>query len=263
MSTALFNAKITLNGANQIDTDIFELQFSVLDALGLFSGLDVSVNDLIYIDTSGYEPGTLSRYKVTSIISQEAVEVTAQVKFDDNNTSVIDPSSGIFIDGFISRPTVVKKLALVPDPQTQGLPNKFAILPQNDNLNQRLDESGGVGWKTYNLYFGSFLQEGNTYSLPLEEVVPGTLVEKVLIKHSIPFVGAGACTMSVGVVADVERFSSAFDVAQEVGDNISQVSITGDYRASTTIIYLTITTETPLNNLTAGAVEIALQTSKI
>lgn len=135
MSTPIFNARITLNSVNQVSADTFEMQFSVLDMLGIFSGFDVAVDDIMYIDTSGSDPGTVTKYKVVSIVDQDAVNVTVNAKFVDNNASVIDPSSGIFLDGFIARTSFNGDLAIVPDPGTQILPSKFAISPQNDNFN--------------------------------------------------------------------------------------------------------------------------------
>lgn len=136
MSTPIFNAKITLNASTQVTPDTFEVQFSVLDMLGLFSGFDVQQQDIVYLDTSGSDPGTVTKYEVQSISLQDAVDVTAIIKFVDNNTAVIDPSSAIYLDGFIARSSYNGQLAIVPDPQTQSLPNKFSIYPQNDNFNQ-------------------------------------------------------------------------------------------------------------------------------
>lgn len=135
MATPIFNAKITLNSVFPVSESVFQVQFSVLDMLGIFSGLDVQINDLMYIDTSGSEPGTVTKYRVVGIGAQTASSVTADVEFADNNPSPIDPSSGIFLDGFIARPSFNGSLSIVPDPQTQILPNKFSISPQNDNTN--------------------------------------------------------------------------------------------------------------------------------
>jgi hypothetical protein len=135
MSAPVFNAKITLNSSTQTGPDSFELQFGIIDMQGIFSGFDVAVGDIVYIDTSGSVAGSVSKYEITSVVSQNATDVTAQVVFYDKGATPIDPSSGIFLDGFIARVSYNGQLAITPDPQTQILPNKFAIQTQNDNFN--------------------------------------------------------------------------------------------------------------------------------
>jgi hypothetical protein len=149
MAKPIFNAKINLSSSiGLINPDEFQVDFSVLDIEGVFSGLDVAIDDYLYLDTSGVEAGTISRYKVLSVDTPGFLSVIATVKFIDNNLSIIDPSVAIGVDGFISRPTIGKHLSIVPSFGTQLLPDKFAIYPLNYNNNESLDQKLRLEYRT-------------------------------------------------------------------------------------------------------------------
>src|SRR6185369_1138727 len=123
---AIFNAKVNLTVSNpQVDPTQFDVTFTITDAEGAFSGFDVLANDIIYLDTSGFELGTVSRYQVLSVTSASFSEVEAMVQFIDNNDSPVDPAYAIGIDGYISRPTTNLGLNIAPAPGAQALPDKF------------------------------------------------------------------------------------------------------------------------------------------
>jgi len=147
MANPIFNAKINLTNAVQIDIEMleWELTFNVTDADGVFSGLTTAVDDALLIDTSGYDSGTLTRYRITSIVSQGVSEVVANVVMDDNNTVIPDLNFALGIDGAIMRPTPTKGLSILPSPSTQILPDRFAVYPRNADNFQRLDEGSGGG----------------------------------------------------------------------------------------------------------------------
>lgn len=146
MSTPRFNAKITLNSTNQLSANTWTFQFTISDVEGVFSGFDVSVGDVIVLDTSGSEPATMSRYAVTSVDpSTDAVNVTCDVVYDDDEIVATDPSGALFIDGFICRPTPNRGFFTIPAPDVQGLPIKFTVYPRNSDFYLRLDPSGGGG----------------------------------------------------------------------------------------------------------------------
>lgn len=149
MSTPRFNAKITLNSTNQLSANTWTFEFSILDVEGVFSGFDVSVNDLIVLDTSGSEPGTMSRYKVTSVDpSTDATDVTCNVIYDDDELTATDPSGALFLDGFVCRGTPDMQFFTIPAPDVQGLPIKFSVYPRNSDFQIRLDPAVGSGGPT-------------------------------------------------------------------------------------------------------------------
>lgn len=157
MAAPIFNAKITLNSTNDLGGGAYSFQFNIIDTLGIFSGLDIVVGDLIHLDTSGSVPGTLTRYKITSITTQSATDADVNVLFDDDNPLAgVDPSSAIFLDGLISRPTPGKKIAIVSDPGTQILPTTFAIYPTNANMGGIIDDiSATPGGATQDIQFNN------------------------------------------------------------------------------------------------------------
>ena len=143
MAKPIFNAKVVLlTSIPQIEATEFLVSFDILDLEGAFSGFDVTSGDYLYLDTSAVELATITRYKVISVDSATFTNVTATIKFVDNNDSVIDPSIAIGVEGFISRPTTNNHLAIVPSPDTQLLPDKFSFYPLNYNSE---DIDSGVG----------------------------------------------------------------------------------------------------------------------
>ena len=134
MSKPLFNAKINLiSSASTIDPLEFIISISVIDQEGVFSGLDIVIGDTLYLDTSSIELATITKYSVISIVSAAFLNASLRIRFVDDNTTTIDPSVAIGVDGFISRSTV-GSYAVVPAPGTQLLPDKFSIYPTNSNF---------------------------------------------------------------------------------------------------------------------------------
>ena len=140
MSKAIFNAQITLtNSIPQVDPTLFDVTFNIQDFEGAFDGTNVLVGDMLFLDTSGVELATITKYQVQSIISQSPSVVEAMVKFVDNNLTVLDPANAVGISGMISRPTPMHGLNIVSAPGIQGLPDKFFAYPENDNMENNLD----------------------------------------------------------------------------------------------------------------------------
>jgi hypothetical protein len=138
MAATIFNAKINLSNATQVEGDQWTVDFTVVDAEGLYTGLDVAVGDILQLDTSPYTTGTITRYSVTSISSQTADSVTAVIDLQDNNPGV-DLTFCTGIDSTIARPTPDRGFAITPSPGIQGLPDKFVTYTRNADFQQRLD----------------------------------------------------------------------------------------------------------------------------
>ena len=143
MSQPIFVAKTNLASATPNGSN-WDVVFSVFDAEGIFDGSSVTVGDTVFIDTSAYFMGTISRYIIDSITSQSSSEVSAVVRFDDNGSEP-DLSFCVGLDGYISRPTPNLKYSTMPSPQLQGLSDKFLVYPENNNWEQIADNQGGGG----------------------------------------------------------------------------------------------------------------------
>lgn len=147
MAKLHFQSKITLDSAYETVPGLWEFQFRLTDNEGVFLGTDARVGDIIVIDTSSFELGTLTRYIIDVIVSQGASLVTAIVSYDptNNNDSVPDPGFSIGLDGFISRPSTNYKLLPVPSPTIQQLPDRFSVYLQNYNFVNIVDNIQGGG----------------------------------------------------------------------------------------------------------------------
>ena len=147
MSLPNFNAQITLNTCSGLsDPNKFQLEFSIIDFENNFDGTNTAVGDCVFLDTSSVAAGTVSRYKILSILGSTATSVSAIVTFDDSGPSQ-DPSCAVGNLGFIARPTA-KGFSFVSSPGTQQLPDKFAIYPFDYNfelLDTLLTSSGVTG----------------------------------------------------------------------------------------------------------------------
>jgi hypothetical protein len=141
MARAVLTGKINLQNSAQVDVDIWTLNFIFSDNEGAFLASSISIGDMVYLDTSGYELATVSRYKVLSIESFDDVTgvVDCTVQFDDNNIDPIDPAYCIGTDGAIGKPTPRKKFNFLPSPGAQSLPDKFNTYPRDADFLQRLD----------------------------------------------------------------------------------------------------------------------------
>jgi len=66
MSQPILNAKITLNSVTAVGSGniSWDIVFSIIDYEGVFSGLDVALNDVVLLDTSGDVLGTITQYKI-------------------------------------------------------------------------------------------------------------------------------------------------------------------------------------------------------
>ncbi len=142
MAIAIFNAKITLSDSAEISAGVWNVTALIEDAEGAFTESDIQVGDFLQLDTSGYELGTISRYRVTALVSSGPTVL--EITFDDNNPDPIDPAYTLFIPGIVYRGSPNQGYANLPAPGAQQLPDKFAVYPRNADFIQKLDE-GSAG----------------------------------------------------------------------------------------------------------------------
>ena len=138
MSKPNLNFKINITSAipNDVENSSWNLIFSLIDLEGNFSGNQVQVGDILFLDTSTEFPGTLTRYKITSVASKNFSVVTCVVVFDDEvSEGSTKPDLGyvIGIDGTLTRPSKFD-FDIIADPGSQLLPSKFSVFPFNKNF---------------------------------------------------------------------------------------------------------------------------------
>lgn len=146
MAIAILTGKINLTSSTPFSANEWDVEFVFTDGEGAFQASSVQVNDVLFLDTSAFELGTVTRYKITQItfVDDGPGVIQGRIQFDDNNLSPLDPAGSIGVDGAISRPTVNRKFRIVPSPGSQALPDKFAHYPENANFEQILDVSVGT-----------------------------------------------------------------------------------------------------------------------
>ena len=142
-----FNAKITLNSATAggeflDDFTTWTTTFSVSDADVGYSGFDVAVGHMLLIDTSLVIAGTITRYVITSISSQDALNVEAQIALSDPTMEAALPDIGwaVGAEHAICSPTPRHLYATTPDPAIQGLPTKFVTYIRNVEFDETIDK---------------------------------------------------------------------------------------------------------------------------
>ena len=129
MSTQVFNGQITANGS--VDTGSgFQLFLSFDDIGGQYTGLDIAVGDCVYLDTAAFILETVSRYKVTSIVTADAASPVVTVAWDDPSSTAIDPVWAVGFPGFMSRATEFNRFNMT----SENVPLKFLSNLDNENF---------------------------------------------------------------------------------------------------------------------------------
>lgn len=100
-----------------------------------------------------------------------------------------------------------------------------------------------------------------TNSITLFSLIAGGIIGGVKIKHSVAFAGTliSAYTLSVGIAGALDKYATAFDVFQAVGNSTFQLSAglwSENNAAATTILLTAISTGANLSASTAGTVDI-------
>lgn len=146
MSDLVFSARFTPNSSATISSTVFDVAASVFDGTGVFSGLDVAVNDVVYIDAfpSISAPNTIARFKVTQINSQGPSSVNVRLTWDDSGT-VVDPGECTGTQGFISRATVTDRFAFHAAPTLHSIPDYVIQYSRNKELVSTIEGNLGGG----------------------------------------------------------------------------------------------------------------------
>jgi hypothetical protein len=156
MSVSVFQASITLNTTpteTSYGSGVWTMDFKFLDHEGTYNGLNVLVGDVIILDTSGTDPGTLSRYTIDTIYSKTPTTVSVQATYDVGNIYPSPDLGGyeLAAPGLITRKTPNYSLLNLPSLQIQLLSDKFAfylINYMNSDIVDNITGGGGGGGTT-------------------------------------------------------------------------------------------------------------------
>ena len=143
MSLTHFQAQITVTSVQDVSdgAGTWLITMSVLDYEGIYNARNVTVGDVIILDTSMIETGTLSRYTIDSIGAQDAFNVEVTATYDiSNGPSYIDLYGyELSLPGLVTRRTPNISLVNIPSPQIQVLPDKFVSYVINFMSNDIVD----------------------------------------------------------------------------------------------------------------------------
>lgn len=267
MAAPIFNGKIILNSATPVGVagTTWDVELSFTDASGVFSGLDIQINDNVFIDTSPSEVGTITKFRIESITSQDFFGASVRLVFDDNNLTppLLDFSVGL--EGMISRATSLTDLNTVSAPSVQQLPDVFLANPLNSNIWQRFET---FGWFKYDFTYEDFATDAQTNSIVAFQLPANVVLEKIIIKHTQNFSGGSISNYNIriGTQADTKKYSEPFDVFQPVNDDNQQTTSLDviESFALPTDVYITATsTDGDLDQAAQGALYILVRLSKI
>lgn len=135
MAIGKFNAQINII-SSIANNDLFDITATIFDVSGYFTGLDVILGDLIYLDISNspVDNALVARYQVTNITYQDGTNLTATIKYLDGNT-VPD------INDYLSQPAIIVRssdalgLGFISSSSLQGIPGYLSDYARNiDNF---------------------------------------------------------------------------------------------------------------------------------
>lgn len=135
-----------------------------------------------------------------------------------------------------------------------------------DALNNLVVGGGIFQWQEFTVSYSDLAAAATGNDIALYTLPAKTALMGVYIKHTTPFSGGGisSYSVSVGISGRLERYASAFDVLQAVGDTAhqdSQIFFTPSESATTQIRISAKTSSINLDQATGGSATIRLLTS--
>jgi len=147
MSLGVFSAKFTItNSTGTGDPSQFIVDADIYDGAGIYTGLDVAVNDIIFLDTtgSGVNPGNVSRYKVLTVNSQNVFNVQVLIQYIDTS-DIEDPINYVGYPALICRSSPSKGFAWLAANDLQGLPSYLIDYARNSDIFSYIDNLSVTG----------------------------------------------------------------------------------------------------------------------
>lgn len=148
-----------------------------------------------------------------------------------------------------------------------SLQHKPAITQKDNALTDVANIDSVPQWFKVTVGFAALSTAGVTNDIEILSLPVGTMIHKVVQKHSVAFAGPSitAMTISVGITGTLAKYGTALDVFQAVGATVFQLdSVVGieSFGAVTSIRAAGIATGANLDQLSAGSTDIYLLVSK-
>lgn len=129
--------------------------------------------------------------------------------------------------------------------------------------------SAGPTWKKYTVAHTALQAAATSNDIELFSLAAKEVIQAVIVKHSAAFAGGTltAYTVSVGITGEADRYSSAFDVFQAIGDTVFDQSGPSadveDFGSATSVRIFAESTGDDLDQTTAGSVDVWVLTSAL
>lgn len=145
MALGIFNAKFTLISASSYGLQ-WTVDARVSDNSGFYTGRDVLVGDLVYIDSSNkpVDNAFVIRYKVRSIVTLGVTSVRVRLEYMDGGVSA-DPSEYLYQPGIIVRSSPNMGLGWISPTTIQDIPQYLESYSRNIDSFKQVDNFGGTG----------------------------------------------------------------------------------------------------------------------
>lgn len=146
MADLVFAGRFTPNSSSTISSTVFDVNASIFDGTGVFSGFDIQVNDVVYLDAfpSISAPNSIARFKVTQLNSLGASVVDVRLEWDDDG-AIVDPAECTGTQGFISRASSTDRFAWHAAPTLHSIPDYVIQYARNKELFSTIDGNLGGG----------------------------------------------------------------------------------------------------------------------
>jgi hypothetical protein len=142
MSLSKFNGKVVLSATNLADISSgaktsWNATFSFVDNSGVYLGTQIAIGDVVLLDTSAADLGTVTVYAVTSIVSSTFNSFRVTMTYLSTNANpggAPDVSSSVDLPGLVARRSVLKSLVTIPNSSIQLLPEAFTVAATTANF---------------------------------------------------------------------------------------------------------------------------------
>ncbi len=144
--------------------------------------------------------------------------------------------------------------------------SRTTIRSSEVNTNFSLIKDRGGFWSTFTLSASSLSIAGQTQTGTLLNLEPGECVTAYAVKHSANFTGGSVASLlfSVGAGSDSKRFVEQFNIFADSTSTSyeSQDCYIGSFDTTVAVTWLAESTGSTLDSLTAGLLEVYIQSSK-
>lgn len=146
----------------------------------------------------------------------------------------------------------------------------------NDDIKTRVEEiqqvaldnqtaiANSTTWTAYTLDFSDFSDPSSGTTIELETLDGGDVIDGVVVKHTVSFVGGSATgvNVSIGPSGDVSRYVNSFDVNRAVAASAFeavQLLEVPNFAATTVLAIRAVCLGDDLDNLTGGSLNVYLR----